>query len=100
MAPHLTHVYFVQLWLPEQYVCNTALTVASPVQCRHSGQSCHKDAAAQFTAIHRLLIQSVCSANQISQLREHVAAGLCVLSQAHAWSCSEDELLDLYPRVS
>lgn len=73
--------------------------MASPVLYRHSGQSCHKDAAAQFTAIHQLLIQSVCSANQISQLREHVAAGLCVLYQAHVsratWGCSEDELLDL-----
>lgn len=100
ICSHPIHISFLQLWLPEQYICNTALTTASAVLYRHSGQSCHKDAAAQFTAIHRLLIQSVCSANQISQLWEHVAAGLCVLSQAHVngatWSCSKDELLDLW----
>lgn len=75
ICPHQIHIYFVQLWLAEHCICNTALTMASPVLYRHSGQSCHKDAAAQVTAIHRLLIQSVCAANQISQLRGHVAAG-------------------------
>lgn len=55
----------------------------SPAPYRHCGQLCYKDAVAQFTTVHRLLIQSFCPANQISQLQKHVLAGLHVHPQAN-----------------